>query len=93
MIVMMRRSLPPPPQSSPLGLPTFSQSVISCVRLLCERLLFIEPPDVTDAVFNLRRACKTASHFKFSNALKEEVTQVGGACSHVTIGRGHWLYD
>ena len=37
------------------------QSVVSCVKLFCERMSFIEPPEVTDAVFNLGRACKAAS--------------------------------
>lgn len=37
------------------------QSVVSCVKLLCERLAFIEPPEITDAIFNLRRACRTAT--------------------------------
>jgi len=48
-------------QSSPLAAPTMVQSVVSCVKLLCERMSFIEPPEITDAVFNLRRACKAAS--------------------------------
>lgn len=37
------------------------QSVVSCVRLLCERLSFIEPPNITEAVYNLRRACRAAA--------------------------------
>ena len=37
------------------------QSVVSCVKLLCERLSFVEPPDVTEAVYNLRRACRVAT--------------------------------
>ena len=59
----------PHSQVSPFGLSTLAQSVISCVRLLCERLSFLEPPEVTEAVFNLRRACKTATYFEFETAL------------------------
>ena len=47
------------PQPSPVPIPALVQSVISCVKLLCERLLFIEPASLSDAVYNLRRACKS----------------------------------
>ncbi len=49
--------------------PTLAQSVISCVQLLCERLAFIEPPEVTEAVFNLRRACKAITQFDFETSV------------------------
>ena len=48
-------------QASLASIPTLVQSVVSCVRLLCERLSFIEPPNVTEAVYNLRRACRAAA--------------------------------
>ena len=38
-----------------------AQSVTSCVKLVCEWLSFIEPPEVTEAVYEFRRACKTAT--------------------------------
>jgi hypothetical protein len=38
-----------------------AQSVISSVKLVCEWLSFIEPPEVTEAVYEFRRACKTAT--------------------------------
>ena len=38
-----------------------AQSVVSCVKLVCEWLSFIEPPKVTEAVYEFRRACKTAT--------------------------------
>lgn len=52
-----------------MAVPTLAQSVISCVQLLCERLSFIEPPEVTEAVFNLRRACKSATQFDLVTSL------------------------
>ena len=45
----------------PVNYTILSQSVISCIRLLCERMSFIEPFAVSEAVFNLRRACKSAT--------------------------------
>ena len=38
-----------------------AQSVVSCVKLICERLAVIEPPKLTEAVYEFRRACKTAT--------------------------------
>ena len=47
--------------SHPVNYQRHSMSVISCVRLLCERMMFIEPFAVSEAVFNLKRACKATS--------------------------------
>ncbi len=49
-----------------MSMPALAQSVISCVNLICERLGFVEPPEVIDAVFNLRRACNTATQLETS---------------------------
>jgi hypothetical protein len=46
---------------SPVPIPALAQTVISCVKLLCERLLYVEPPSLSNAIFSLRRACKSAS--------------------------------
>ncbi len=49
-------------QTSPCrSILVLAQSVISCVKLVCEWLSFIEPPEVTEAVYEFRRACKTAT--------------------------------
>ena len=45
-----------------------AQSVISCVKLLCEWLTFIEPPKLTEAVYEFRRACKVAIQSKFESS-------------------------
>lgn len=67
------------------------QSVVSCVKLLCERLSFVESPDVTDAIFNMRRACKTASQpeLETSTLFSPEVRTVG--ISFRVMGAGHIL--
>ena len=36
------------------------QHITSCVKLLCERTGFIETLSVSEAVFNLKRACRSA---------------------------------
>ena len=49
-------------QSSPCrSILVLAQSVTSCVKLVCEWLSFIEPPEVTEAVYEFKRACKTAT--------------------------------
>ena len=52
----------------PVSLPALAQSVESCVRLLSERLSFIEPPDMIDAIFNLKRACKVATQLELEES-------------------------
>ena len=53
------------------------QRVISCVKMLCERLAFLEPLFLSEAVYNLRRACKSACSYgdmdSFSANLSLEV--------------------
>ncbi|CAI8016313.1 hypothetical protein GBAR_LOCUS10014 [Geodia barretti] len=48
-------------QPSPVPIPALVQTVISCVRLLCERLLYVEPPSLSDAINHLRQTCKPTS--------------------------------
>lgn len=49
-------------QSSPCrSVQALAQSVVSCVKLICEWLTSIEPPKVTEAVYEFKRACKTAT--------------------------------
>ena len=69
------------PQPSPVPIPALVQSVISCVKLLCERLLFIEPASLSDAVYNLRRACKSVGQQQSGRAVggkeKADITRAG----------------
>ncbi len=70
--ILMHAKLPPCPfmqTLSPVSLPTLTQSVVRCVCLLCERMCFMEPPDMIDAVFNLRRSCKTATELELEESL------------------------
>ena len=44
----------------PLNYNQHTQQLVSCVRLLCERMGYTEPLSVAEAVYNLRRASKVA---------------------------------
>lgn len=58
----------------PVNYAKLSQNIISCVRLLCERMGFVETFSVSEAVYNLRRACKgTHTPIEFSAAIALEV--------------------
>ena len=63
--------------AQPVDYQRYMLGVISCVRLLCERMMFVEPFDVTEAVFNLRRACKTTnSPEEFVSTIPIEVSMI-----------------
>ena len=51
------------------GVLSLAQSVVSCVKLLCEWLAFIEPPKLTEAVYEFRRACKSATQPEVETSL------------------------
>ena len=48
------------------------QIVISCVRLLCERLLYVEPPSLSVAISNLRLVCKPRGNHSDSIAESDD---------------------
>ena len=47
-------------KSPPLNYVKQYQHVTACVKLLCERAGFIEPFCLSEAIFNLKRACQVA---------------------------------
>lgn len=56
------------------------QHVTACVKLLCERAGFFEPLCLSEAVFNLKRACRVAmgrDSFSTSIALDVSLGKMG----------------
>ena len=43
----------------PINYSRHYQRISACVKLLCERIGFIEPLCLSEAMFNLRRACRS----------------------------------
>ena len=62
---------------SPVNYPRICHQTVACVRLICERIGFVEPVGVAEAIFDLQRACKSAGGTDDpSNSTAQEVSVV-----------------
>ena len=77
------------PRLTTVAVVAMAQAVVSCVKLLCERLSFVEPPAISEAVLNLRRACRTASSADLMASARDLVSPLTPSHPHTFTCHSH----